>query len=279
MNILNEAYTLVDDEGTEFEKNEAALKKYFQIFNDIYFNGELAPIKLVWFKGSSLHGYFRPRYDIKSHKCIPVQIGLNINASGTFAAFRNVFVHEMLHYYVDVNIGLPEENWIRAEVCLQNFSRNGYRIALRNTQETCHSYEWGRLAKKLSEDFPELGNIEKYAVSNAETGVALYDKKFVVDWCKKNVILRRVKPTGETRIYVVSVNSKDWAGLQKALETGNSSVSSYKGKWERLWPTLDQKEFKLLRTHRSFDWCVKLDYFNTECKNMIRKVVELGTVK
>lgn len=40
--LLDESFKLTDpDTGEEFEKNDAALKKYFNEFNDIYFGGKL----------------------------------------------------------------------------------------------------------------------------------------------------------------------------------------------------------------------------------------------
>lgn len=111
MNILDEAIQLTDDEGRSFEKDTAALKYYFDKFNKTYFNGVLAPIPLDWMKGTRLHGYFSHRTDMINRKFIPVCIKLNLNACGTYAAFRNVFVHEMLHYYVHCYTELPPENW------------------------------------------------------------------------------------------------------------------------------------------------------------------------
>lgn len=278
INILDEAYTLIDEEGVEFEKNEAALKKYFNIFNEDYFDGKLDPIPLTWFKAQTKHGYFLPSFKIKEQKCYPVKIGLNLNACGTFAAFRNVFVHEMLHYYVDVYIGLPKENWEMAEYYANRGDRHRVRTNLHNTPETCHAYEWARLAKELNEKYPELGNIETYAVANAETGVALYDKKFVVDWCKKNVILRHTK-NGEKYVYCISVNSKDWENIQKYIQTGKGP-SNYSGHWERLWPTLDNKDFRHISTSRSINRYYFASGFENDGKyaKMIRKVVDLGYI-
>lgn len=278
INILDEAYTLIDEEGVEFEKDEAALKKYFNIFNEDYFDGKLDPIPLKWFKAAGKHGHFLPSYKVKEHKCYPVEIGLNMNACGTFAAFRNVFVHEMLHYYVDVYIGLPEENWRAAEYYANMGDRQRLRGALRNTQETCHAYEWARLAKELNEKYPELGNIETYATANGETGIALYDRKYVVDWCKKNVILRHIK-NGMKYIYCISVNSAEWKNIQKYIQAGNGP-SYYSGHWERLWPTLDNKDFRPLKTFRSLDRYYFASSFENDGKyaKMIRKVSELGNI-
>lgn len=277
MNILDEAYELTDDEGNTFKKDTAALKKYFDIFNQDYFDGKLAPIELVWFSAKKLHGYFRPHFVMDEKRTEGVKIGLNMNACGTFAAFRNTFVHEMLHYYVDVYIGLPDVNWEAAKHYAKTGSRELCRKALRNTQETCHGFEWGRLAKEMSENYLELGNIETYAIPNSETGVALYDKAFVVNWCKKNVILRHTW-NGKSGVHCVSVNNADWAKLQEYLAKG-TGPSRFKGKWERLWPVLDNQNFKLLRT-RNFDEYYWPELFegNGKYASLIRKVVDLGTI-
>lgn len=270
--ILDEA--LEDpDTGIVFEKDTAALQKYFKIFNDKYFDGKLDPIPLRWFKGTGRHGAFRHRTNLMANKIEPIEIMLNINASGTFAAFRNVFVHEMLHYYVDVYIGLPEQNWERAKWCAFRNDRRGLNIALRATPETCHSFEWKRIANELSEKYPELGNIERYAIHNAETGVAQYDQKYIIDWASKNVMLKQVDgPT--IRYYVVSNKCTDWANLQAAIESGESIFTRFRGTWYRLFPTLDPTKFEMYRTSRDL-----YRYYKTITPNMIRKEKELGTVK
>lgn len=270
--ILDEA--LEDpDTGIVFEKDNAALQKYFKIFNDKYFDGKLAPIQLRWFKGTGVHGAFCHKTNLAEKKIEPVEIKLNINASGTFAAFRNVFVHEMLHYYVDVYIGLPDQNWEHARWCALRNDRRGFHQALRATAETCHKFEWKRLADELSEKFPELGNIERYAVHNAETGIAQYDQKYIVDWAAKNIMLKQVDGA-ITRYYIVSNRCPDWANLQAALASGESIFTRFRGTWYRLFPTLDPKKFELYRTSRDLT-----RYYARISPDMIRKGKELGTVK
>ena len=273
MNILDEAIQLTDDEGRSFEKDKAALKYYFDKFNKTYFNGVLAPIPLDWMKGTRLHGYFSHRTDMINRKFIPVCIKLNLNACGTYAAFRNVFVHEMLHYYVHCYTELPTENWDFAIRRAALRDRTAVKRALRTSDETCHKFEWKRLADKLSEDYPELGNIERYAVKNTETGVALMDKDYVAEWAMKNVMLKQ-EDRGKTYYYVLSVNCPDWKSLQEAISKGSSGQRRFCGKWTRLFSTLDPNNFVQLRTMRDMS-----RFYYSINPEMIRREREIGTVE
>ena len=272
MNILDEAIQLTDDEGRSFEKDNVALKYYFDKFNKTYFNGVLAPIPLDWMKGTRLHGYFSHRTDLANRKFIPVCIKLNINACGTYAAFRNVFVHEMLHYYVHCHTELPPENWDFAIRRAALRDRTAVKRALRTSDETCHKFEWKRLADKLSEDYPELGNIERYAVKNTETGVALMDKDYVAEWAMKNVMLKQ-EFQGKSYYYVLSVNCPDWKSLQEALASGKSGQQRFCGKWTRLFSTLDPTNFVQMRTMRDMS-----RYYYSINPEMIRREREIGVV-
>ena len=271
-NILLEAIQLTDDEGRSFEKDTAALKYYFDKFNKTYFNDVLAPIPLDWMKGTRLHGYFSHRTDMTNRKFIPVCIKLNLNACGTYAAFRNVFVHEMLHYYVHCYTELPSENWDFAIRRAAFRDRTAVKRALRTSDETCHKFEWKRLADKLSEEYPELGNIERYAVKNTKTGVALMDKDYVAEWAMKNVMLKQ-EYQDKTYFYVVSVNCPDWKSLQEALANGKSGQRRFSGKWTRLFSTLDPNNFEQLRTMRDMS-----RYYYSINPEMIRRERELGVV-
>ena len=271
-NPINEAIQLTDDEGRTFEKDKAALKYYFDKFNKTYFNGVLAPIPLDWMKGTRLHGYFSHKTDMINRKFIPVCIKLNLNACGTYAAFRNVFVHEMLHYYVNCYTELPPENWDFAIRRAALRDRTAVRRALRCSDETCHQYEWKRLADKLSEDYPELGNIERYAVKNNETGVALMDKDYIAQWAMKNVMLKQ-EFRGKTYYYIISVNNSDWKSLQEALSQGMTNQGRFAGKWTRLFSALDPQDFVQMRTLKDMG-----RYYYSIPSGMIRREKELGFV-
>lgn len=270
--LLDEAIQLTDEDSRTFEKDNTALKYYFNKFNDKYFDGKMKIIPLEWTKATKMHGCFQPRVNLSERKIIPVCIKLNINACGTYAAFRNVFVHEMLHYYVDCYIGLPPENWDRAIRCASFSDRTGFRRALRHTDETCHQYEWKRLADKLSEEYPELGNIERYAVKNNETGVALMDKDYVGQWALNNVMLKQ-EYQDKICFYIVSVNCPDWKSLQEALANGKSGQRRFCGKWTRLFSTLDPNNFVQMRTMRDMS-----RFYYSINPEMIRRERELGVV-
>jgi len=271
--ILDEAIRLTDDDGNTFEKDNAALKKYFDIFNRTYFNGVLADIPLEWTKAECTHGQFESRPDIKNRRRIPIKIKLNINASGTYAAFRNVFVHEMLHYYVACHVPLPERNWEYAEYAALRGDRLSVKKALHTTPETAHGFEWGRLAAEMSEKYPELGNLERYAVRNNETGVAMMDRDYVINWGIKNVVLKWEKD-GATRYYVMSANSDAVSRLMKYFETGETPITYLVGKWTRIFVTLDPAKFTRVPLCKDFN-----RYLSRFPQDMIRKEKELGTLK
>ena len=270
--LLDEAIQLTDDEGRSFEKDNAALKYYFNKFNQDYFGGVLEPIQLGWIKATKLHGYFRPRIKLKERKFTPVHIMLNINACGTYAAFRNVFVHEMLHYYVDCYTELPEANWKEAIRCAEDNDETGCKRALRSTPETCHLYTWKQMADELSEKYPELGNIEKYAVKNTETGVALMDKDYIVQWATKNVMLRQ-EFNNYVYYHILSINSNAWSGLQEMLKARRTYQKPFAGKWTRLYSTLEPKDFVQLTVARDMTKPLR-----RIPQSMIRKEKELGYI-
>lgn len=273
MNILDEAVQLTDEDGRTFEKVDSSLKYYFDKFNQAYFNGVLAPIKLTWMKGSKLHGYFAYRPIIKEKRFNPICIKLNLNACGTYAAFRNVFVHEMLHYYVHCYTKLPDECWEIAERRANNRDKAGVDKILRNSKDTCHGFEWGRIAIELSAKHPELGNIERYAVKNIETGVALMDADYVAEWAMKNVMLKQ-EYKGNTYYYIVSVNCPDWKKLQEALSSGKSGQNRFCGKWTRMFSTLDPNNFVQMRVQRDMS-----NYYTRIKPEMVRRERELGRVE
>lgn len=273
-NILLESVQLTDDEGRTFDKDNESLKYYFNKFNDTYFDGKLAPIPLEWASMTNTFGFFKHRPDMQNRKIVPICIKLNKNACGNYADFRNTFVHEMLHYYVDCYIGLPEENWNAAIIAAKFHDKARLNRALRCTAELCHEFDWKRLAIELSEKYPELGNIERYVVKNNETGIGQYDKQYIGQWCMKNVILRRTNLNGARAYIIVSKNNKDYLTLQNALAKGSSPWYRYIGKWERIWPTLDPAKFELYRVSRDFT-----RGYNKIADSMIRKVDELGEVK
>lgn len=277
--LLDESYKLTDpDTGEEFDKNDEALKKYFNLFNEKYFHGDLKPISLSWFKGTRVHGYFRPKSNLVEKRIDAVEIKLNINACGTFAAFRNTFVHEMLHYYRDCVVGFTDEEWEAAKRALSYRDITRYRRILNHTDETCHTGIWKEMADKMSIEYPELGNIERYAVKNTETGVAMMDKKYLVDFCLKNVIMKQDSPIKGVVYYCVSKNCVTLQKVLKALESGQSAreaglPSFYVGKWTRCWPTLKPEEFVQIKAARDMD---RYYYARNFPKQMIRKEDELG---
>lgn len=280
--LLDESFKLTDpNTGEEFEKNNEALKKYFNEFNDTYFEGKLQPISLGWFKGTRVHGYFRPRPNVYESKVEGVEIKLNINACGTFAAFRNTFVHEMLHYYRDCVVGFTEAEWDAARRALSYRAITRYRQILNNTAETAHTGIWKKLADEMSLKYPELGNIERYAVQNTETGVAMMDKKYVVDFCLKNVIVKVENSYLGTAYFCISKNNVTLNKIINAIKDGKSASEAgipdyFRGKWTREWPTLKPEEFTNIRASRDMTRYLKGSRFP---KGMIRKEEPIGELK
>ena len=140
------------------------------------------------------------------------------------------------------------------------------------SDETCHKFEWKRLADELSEKYPELGNIERYAVKNTETGVAFMDKEYIAQWAMKNVMLKQ-EYNNKIYYFVVPVTCKDWKDLQNALSTGTTVQKQFCGKWTRLFSTLDPHGFVQLRVFRDMS-----RFYYEIPKEMIRRERELGSI-
>lgn len=76
------------------------IQKRFNEYNEKYFNGELPeiPLKIDNTLGN-VWGRFESITDILNHSWSPKQILLNIQNLQEEQVLRNVFVHEMVHYW------------------------------------------------------------------------------------------------------------------------------------------------------------------------------------
>ena len=129
----------------------------------------------------------------------------------------------MLHYYRDCVVGFTEAEWDAARRALSYRAITRYRQILNNTAETAHTGIWKQLADEMSLKYPELGNIERYAVQNTETGVAMMDKKYVVDFCLKNVIVKVEDSYFGTAYFCVSKNNVTLNKILNAIKDGKSA--------------------------------------------------------
>ena len=100
---------------TEIKYSSPFLNLWFNEFNKKYFNGKLSDIPLDWDNSLDCNGCFCFSVDVFSKKVIPLGIKLKKSNINSFDSFRNVLVHEMLHYYVDCYVNEPtDEQWMQA---------------------------------------------------------------------------------------------------------------------------------------------------------------------
>jgi hypothetical protein len=105
------------------------VQRKFDEYNKLYFNGELPSIPLkidntlgdVW-------GRFESLTDIRENTWTPVQILLNMQNLREETVLRNVFVHEMVHYWDCVNNQPTKEQWEEANKIKNRF----YPVLLEN---------------------------------------------------------------------------------------------------------------------------------------------------
>lgn len=81
------------------------LNKEFSKFNKKYFNNELKPIKFTWSKRLKYAmGITYYNTNETNDKIITRTIRLSTNWIKTYSEFRDVFVHELCHYWVNEQI-------------------------------------------------------------------------------------------------------------------------------------------------------------------------------
>lgn len=154
------------------------LKLWFDKFNETYFKGELDNnIPLSWENSMDCNGCFCFSVDVFAKKIIPQGIKLKNNSINSFDAFRNVLVHEMLHYYADCYLNkATDSDWMEAIKLKMTKGEEGgeYLDILNLGEKKCHLGEWLRIANQLNAKHKEL-NIT--AFGDRDIGLMYNDNK------------------------------------------------------------------------------------------------------
>ena len=167
LKIVNKIKQFLDGNELKF------VYKKFNEFNEKYFNGELPEIEMsiendlgdVW-------GQFSSYTDLEKQKIFPVKIRLNMKELQNEYVFRNVLIHEMVHYWDCIQNQPAEEKWIEANkirtrwggYVLENadnkFIQLGYWITINQIlglhTGNDHSPEFKEKCHELNEKFTEL---------------------------------------------------------------------------------------------------------------------------
>jgi len=139
------------------------IEKWYKVFNDKYFNGELKMPPLAWRKVKSFMGRCSNVFNIFTQKISCKSITLNKELKD-FKNFRNTLVHEMIHQWQHETI--TEEEIKRANSACRWGANIEWWNYLGLAQEGGHTGKWLEKAQELNKMFPEL-KITRY--HNAET--------------------------------------------------------------------------------------------------------------
>lgn len=82
------------------------VKEKFKEYNELYFNGELKMPKITLIDGTKYAGRFLCKRN-SNYELIRKEIQIADNISWNLNDFRNVLVHEMIHYYVHIKDKQP----------------------------------------------------------------------------------------------------------------------------------------------------------------------------
>lgn len=147
--------------------------KKFDEYNEKYFNGELPALKMVVNNDlGQIWGQFNYITQLDEKSITPIQIQLNMKELKNEYLFRNVLIHEMVHYWDCLKNPPSVEEWKKADTIKENWGdfvvahadneliRTIYWSAINNViglhTENDHSPEFKEKCHELNEKFTEL---------------------------------------------------------------------------------------------------------------------------
>lgn len=145
----------------------------FNEYNKRYFNGELPKIKMVVNNElGKIWGQFNYYTQLDEETITPMQIQLNMKELKNEFLFRNVLIHEMVHYWDCLKNPPSVVEWANAKAIKEKwgdfvvknadneFIRLGYWTAINNAiglhTDNDHSPEFKEKCHELNEKFTEL---------------------------------------------------------------------------------------------------------------------------
>lgn len=278
--------TLQNDSGEYFELNEESLKKYFNLFNEKYFNNELPPIELKLTtikdaKNKYAIGDMNFEINTELNKIKPLNIIINNNRIHVFNGFRNTLVHEMIHYWVILNFPPNELLWkifhkFEKESTITNpfeYRNKMYEI-LHLSKDKSHEGKWQEMADKLNNKFKELN------VTIKGNGDEPLEKGFLEKYLNTHTLFLQKKYDGNKCIHIVYTDSSKYKEIMEAIKLGESSYKEKEGKWYKLNVDSDEVKFeKFIVRLNLFDEQI---YSNTDAIDAYDTIYEeefLGTIK
>lgn len=144
---------------TEIEYTSSFIKTWFDKFNQKYFDNKLNNINTNWDNSIDCNGCFVFSIDVFLKEITPLSIKLKPKNISSFDSFRNVLVHEMLHYYVDCfDSDLSDNDWLKAVQIKMTKGEQDKEFldTLRLSSNKCHEGNWLKLANNLNSKYKEL---------------------------------------------------------------------------------------------------------------------------
>lgn len=149
------------------------IQNRFNEYNEKYFNGELPALKMVVNNDlGQIWGQFNYLTQLDEKTITPIQIQLNMKELKNEYLFRNVLIHEMVHYWDCIKNPPSVEEWEKADVIKEKWGnfvvehadneliRLGYWAAINNAiglhTDNDHSPEFKEKCHELNEKFTEL---------------------------------------------------------------------------------------------------------------------------
>lgn len=167
LNIVNTIKQFIHRNDLKF------IYKKFDEYNERYFNGELPALKMVINNDlGQIWGQFNYFTQLDKEIISPVQIQLNMKELKNVYVFRNVLIHEMVHYWDCLKNPPSVVEWANANAIKEKWGdfvvqhadneliRLGYWSAINNViglyTDDDHSPEFKEKCHELNEKFPEL---------------------------------------------------------------------------------------------------------------------------
>lgn len=229
------------------------IKKYWQEYNEKFFNGELDEITLEWKNVKNLNGYTSWMFDAFNIKIKPIRIVLSSIALDSFNKFKNVLVHEMIHQYVFQHI--TTDMIKRANMYGKALSTK-WKKQLELTDLTSHDGMW----KKKAEEINEIDSSLKIQRMSSQSALAVRDdngniKSEILEKAENAHVLVR-KVNGKKYFYYVSDKVLDeiifnmdkpaYAGIWYEFRFNASEVTSFGFK--------PADEYGYVMKYKAFTW-------------------------
>lgn len=255
--FINEVKLHDDFTNTDFEKTNSNLLKYYNLYNALYFDNKLSRLKLSFIK-SPLNQHFVGKFNYfinyKKHNIIPDKIELVSDYINDYYTFRNILVHEMLHYYVVIFKNKYDWNLVDKyikdnNIDVDNINEHDDFILIKMLKldnDNAHKGIWKDMSIKLNKDNEELNITENENLTVDE------DYK---NWYIKNISILMNKKTDKTEIHVLDKNEQNYRNLMEVMNKGEFYKELYIGDWYELKPHMNNINQIILycQEHNYFD--------------------------